>query len=153
MHQIENVDVFDILKQAPKDVLIGVTIPTNGNVDKNGSNIMGKGFALLVKKRIPSIDKVIGNFILKYGNRSFVLGKEDNIYWISMPTKHDWRNDSDLTLICKSAQEIVEIADKYGLQKVLMPYPGIGCGNLTKQVVGNMLELILDDRFYLFSYS
>ena len=88
----------------------------------------------------------------KYGNRAFVLGKichknGDYHYLISFPTKHDWRDDSDIGLIMKSCREITDICNKFNITKCYLPPVGCGCGNLLWDDVCNFISPLLDNRF------
>ena len=129
-----------------------VCITTNGVVDKNGNAVMGKGIALQAKQLF-HCESMLGNYIKTYGNRCFNLGqyKRDNQIFtlFSYPTKHHWKESSDITLICKSAEQIVEMCDKFNISKCYLPPVGCGCGGLSWNIVEPWLSLALDDRFII----
>lgn len=130
-----------------------VCITTNGIVDKNGNAVMGKGIALQAKNLFHCEAK-LGQYLKTYGNRCFNLGryKRDNEIFtlISFPTKHHWKEKSDITLICKSAIELIAICDKFNITKCYLPLIGCGAGGLNWEVdVEPRLFNMLDDRFII----
>ena len=145
----------NILDLPTPDEISGVCVTTNGVVKKNGHAVMGKGNALEIDNYY-HVSPLLGKYLTQYGNRVFNLG----LYYLSngvqtfpfrlfsFPTKYDWRNDSDLTLICRSCEQLVELCDKLQISKCFLPPPGCGCGNLDYNVIVKpAIELLLDDRF------
>jgi hypothetical protein len=127
-----------------------VCITTNGVIDRNGNAVMGKGIALQAKNLF-HCETRLGNYLKTYGNRAFNLGqyKRDNEIFtlFSYPTKYDWKEMSDMTLIMKSAEQLVEMCNKFNISKCYLPPVGCGCGGLKWENVEPMLSLVLDDRF------
>lgn len=149
-------DVIDFSFSTPP----ALVITTNGQIDKNGDVVMGKGNALEFKKLFPGIEKKLAGYLKQYGNRAFNLGNYRlqssingdyvDIKILTCPTKHNWKENSDLTLITKSCQELVEMCDKFKIETCFLPVPGCGNGGLNyKTIVKPVLELMLDDRFYV----
>ena len=139
------------------DVLVATT---NGVTRKNGYAVMGKGSAEPFKT-IFSVDKLLGEYLRKYGNRAFFLGKYSytdskgttkHIKLATFPTKHHWRDKSDLELIEASAIQIKAMADKFNFQKVYIPIPGCSNGQLSWKQVKEKLN-ILDERFIIYSFN
>lgn len=133
-----------------------ICVTTNGIVMNNGLAVMGAGIAKQFKDRFKNIDSLLGNYLNEYGNRCFILGKdlsykEKDIYVISFPTKHDWKNKSDIALIEKSAQQLIEIKNKYNLNKILLTPPGCGNGGLTTEEVYPILNKYFNEDFYIIS--
>lgn len=131
-----------------------VAVTTNGMIKKNGCLVMGKGVAKECLERYPRADIFFGKMVREQGNKPHYyfpeIGKKTLI--ISLPTKHDWRNASDLELIKSSLEELVKIADKFNLSTVLLPRPGCGLGGLQwTDVVEPLAASILDDRFIVVS--
>ena len=127
-----------------------VCITTNGITCKTGA-VMGKGIALQAKNLF-HCEKLLGEYLNKYGNRAFNLGKykRDNEIFnlFTFPTKHDWRDNSDITLICKSAEELMRMCDKFNIKNCYIPPAGCGNGGLNWNItVEPWLSQILDDRF------
>lgn len=128
-----------------------VCITTNGITDKNGNAVMGKGIALQAKNLF-HCEARLGEYLRTYGNRCFNLGqyKRDNEIFtlFSFPTKYHWKEMSDITLICKSAEQIVQMCNKFGITKCYLPLVGCGAGGLDwNTTVEPWLSSILDDRF------
>ena len=65
--------------------------------------------------------------------------------------RNHFQDKGDLNLIIQSAKRLVWIADNYGLKKIIIPSPGTGCGQLSKDLVYKELNKILDERFYIIS--
>jgi hypothetical protein len=71
----------------------------------------------------------------------------------TFPVKHHWREKADLDLIERSARQLVELADRFGYQRLLIPRPGCGNGQLSYEEVRPVLKGILTgDRFVIVSY-
>lgn len=143
-----DIDIFQLPKTTE-----AVCITTNGVVDKNGNAFMGKGIALQAKQLF-HCEGLLGQYLQQYGNRCFRLGKyqrgSDIFTLISFPTKHHWKDTSDITLICKSAEELVALCDKFGITKCYLPPVGCGCGGLNwEHTVEPWLSTIFDDRFVI----
>lgn len=130
-----------------------ICILTNGIIKNNGELVMGKGLALEASQRFPQLPRVIGSFVKQYGNRVFNLGKDEStgIRLISFPTKHDWKDASNLELIAQSCIQLVELVNKNNWELILLPRPGVGLGNLKWSDVEGILGNYLDDRFYIIS--
>jgi len=119
-------------------------ITTNATLRKNGDAILGKGIALEARRRYPSLEVILGKLIRMYGNHVFKLGYG----LISFPTKWHWREDSDIELIKRSAQELVSILKDDPAKRVLLTRPGCGNGNLRWSGVKPFIQDILsDDKF------
>lgn len=118
-------------------------ITTNGVV-LHGNLVMGAGVALKAKRLLPSLPAKLGCWVMKYGNRAFYC-KDEKV--ISFPTKHHWKHKSDIALILQSCYQVVEMADKFKLESILLPRPGCGNGGLDWSDVKPLIGEILDDRF------
>ncbi len=123
-----------------------ICITTNCIVKADGTAVMGKGNALEARNRFPGIDKTLGNRI-KAGNPCSIIAADSFTQIISFPTKHDWRNPSDLGLIEKSAAKIRKIADFYKWTNIAFPPPGCGNGGLKWSMVYPILDKYFDNRF------
>ena len=144
MNEIKG-NIFQYIEKAD-----AVCVTTNGIIKKDGSLVMGKGIAQAFAKRYPKLPFILGGHVNRYGNRPFRV-KEGDIYIVSFPTKHDWRDKSDIELIRKSASELVSMADKFGWHKIILPRPGCGYGQLNWGAVKGIIDPILDERFYIIS--
>ena len=149
---IGNYNIFDLPKQQQITIVNeAICITTNGIVKKDGKAVMGKGIALDADIHFHLSDK-LGQYLNQYGNRAFNLGVYERYYSkyrvFSFPTKHHWKEDSDITLICKSAEQLVEMCNKFYITKCYIPPVGCGCGKLNwENIVKPWLSQILDDRF------
>ena len=129
------------LWEYPADVRI---ITTNGDINRFGLAVMGRGVALQARSRYKNIDVLLGDILIQHGNHVFWLYND----LISFPVKHHWREKADIALIERSIKELMEIANKHEEWKVIaIPRPGCGNGNLKWSDVKLILERYLDDRF------
>ncbi len=128
---------------------------TNGETRKNGYAVMGRGNAQFARDTF-KVDKLLGKYLKQYGNRVFLLGKHQyqgkQLILATFPTKHSWRDKSDIELIRTSAIQIKEVADKYKLRRIYIPIPGCGNGQLKWSEVKEVLN-ILDERFVIYSLN
>lgn len=142
-------DVFAL----PEDGSEAAVVTTNGMVRNNGYAVMGRGVALSAKNNFPGIDRTLGRKLRATGNHAYNLGIYGHggrqMTVLTMPTKNDWRNPSDLNLIRQSAYELVKLADEHGLTTVYMPRPGCQNGRLSWNMVQAVIQDILDDRFVI----
>jgi hypothetical protein len=126
-------------------------ITTNGIVKANGRAVMGAGVALLTVRKFPECDKFLGDFIGKNGHVVGVFYIADSTDLISFPTKHHWKDPSDIKLIEKSANELNELIYKNMYNKVILPRPGCANGGLDWEDVKKIIAPILDDRVVIIS--
>jgi len=129
-------------------------ITTNGQTRKDAAAVMGRGCARQAKEMLPGIDYKLGALLRKYGNRPMRLAAlADGSHLGTFPVKHHWREAADLALIERSAQGLVEIADRFGYAQVYLPRPGCGTGSLRYEAVKPVLETILTgERFAVVTY-
>ena len=134
-----------------------VCFTSNGVLNKWGELVMGAGVAKAFKERWQGIPRLMGILVQTNGNIcqpiSAVPGYCDDlrIEIVAFPTKHHWRNPSDIELIKQSALRLVALTDDKGWRRVYLPFPGTGCGGLCKEDVRAVLSPILDDRFIITS--
>jgi O-acetyl-ADP-ribose deacetylase (regulator of RNase III) len=154
-----------------------ICITTNGFVTTRGEAVMGMGCAKAAAERWPGLRRQLGGLIRKYGNRPMIVGKTPQYRVVSFPVKpvsviNDGTNVvshaaakyvagnvvpgfhaiADLDTIEKSALQLVEMANKFGWTRVVIPRPGCGAGELDWADVKPVLEGILDDRFRIITY-
>lgn len=131
-----------------------ICITTNGIIKKNGSAVMGKGIAKTADDYF-HISPKLGEYLSKYGNRAFDIGffaafGQEPHHVLTFPTKHDWKNDSDINLIRTSAEQIVRICNARNINVCYLPEPGCTNGHLNyEQQVRPILSQILDNRFII----
>lgn len=142
---ITNKDIFTM----PSNNTEAVCITTNGIIKQNGCAVMGAGIAKQANS-LYQLDAELAAHLQKSGNVPYLFNKKgcNNCFLISFPTKHDWRDKSDLKLIQRSAQLLSELCDRHEITKCYLTPPGCGCGGLNWSVeVRPALEQCLDDRF------
>lgn len=130
-------------------------ITTNGMVRRDGQAVMGAGVALAAKQRYPDLPTILAKSLRRHGNHVAYLGYRDGAHLYSFPTKHDWRDPSDIDLIRRSAEELRDLVlpDLERLQPVLLPRPGCGNGQLAWHDVKAEIEgILVEDAFVIVSY-
>ena len=143
-----NFDIFSL----PQGSHEAICVTTNGILKMNGHAVMGKGIAKQANDRF-CLSEQLGKYLTMYGNRLFFMGNHyfngtNQFSIITFPTKYDWREDSDINLIIKSAEQLVKTCEKFGITKCYLPPVGCGNGNLNwEHTVKPWLSQILDDRF------
>jgi hypothetical protein len=130
-------------------------ITTNGIVKKDGSLVMGKGIAKEAATKFPDMARELGTLVDCAGNHVYLAwyslrnGKATSI--LSFPTKHHFRDKSDLKLIEQSCVELRAILARHKIETaiVLLPRPGCGCGGLDweSQVKPLLQELLPEDNY------
>lgn len=103
-------------------------ITTNGVLDSQGRNVMGKGVALQAKEKSPTLPAIFGAGITLYGNH--VYWPNENPSFLSFPTKNHWRDPSNTLLIARSCCELATLARKFDHFTFYLPRPGCGVGGL-----------------------
>jgi hypothetical protein len=135
----------------PQDV-DAICITTNGMIRSDGKAVMGRGVALSAKNKFFDIDKILARQIRINGNvtniiHCYINDSEKLVYVFSLPTKNDWKDNSDINLIIQSCKRLVEFVDQLMLKNILLPRPGCTNGGLSWEQVKKAIEPILDDRF------
>ncbi len=104
-----------------------IVIPTNGILKIDGSLVMGAGLAKQAVERFSGLDFQIGVKVSSLGNHVFFFKS-----WgvVSFPTKEDWRDDSELSLIVRSCEELNSIAIIHPDCTFYIPRVGTGKGHL-----------------------
>lgn len=127
-----------------------ICVTTNGMTKRDGTLVMGAGIALQARNLFPELGKLWGEHVRREGNIPCFSFVQKGTVIASLPTKHDWRDKSDLALIEASVRSIERLCTKAYLTKNLLPPPGCGHGGLNWQKeVKPLLETILDERFYI----
>lgn len=134
-----------------------ICVTTNGIVKKDGRLVMGAGIARVARDKYPDFDYYLGECVRAFGNKPHLYSLPDAIGMLcSFPTKHHWKEDSDLNLIEESCKELVQITNKteevFGRPiRVALTRPGCGCGSLWWEDVKPVIERYLDERFEIWT--
>lgn len=127
------------------DVLL---IPSNGDINKAGLAVMGRGVALQASKRNQYIKtamahhiKTSGNIVGKLMMETLIGGRE---LW-AFPVKHHWHEKADRVLINQSAHSLREVAILSPERIYVLPRPGCGNGQLLWEDVKTYIEFLPDN--------
>ena len=156
-----------------------ICITTNGYIKANGEAVMGRGCAAEAARLFPHLPRTLGEFIRRDGNVVSVLTgvNINHPQWlVSFPVKPQhrscapdklnvvrhmrskfssgamvpgWACIASLEIICRSAQQLKDLATENEWRTVILPRPGCGAGELKWENVCPTLSSILDDRFYV----
>ena len=157
-----------------------ICITTNGFIKSNGDAVMGRGCARQAARRYPDMLKILGEANRKEGWRYPTFLKQDQGTQIwSYPVKPDriiggaapqqvvkhmrdkldlyrdvpgWAALASPPLIWFSAARLVEQANRNNWQKIVIPRPGCGAGELKWSDIRQNLHKLLDDRFYSITF-
>lgn len=143
IHIVEG-DMFD----GYLDPMVAYCIPTNGITKNNGEAVMGAGVALEAKKLQPAIPKILGEMLMGFGNRPFILPYN----FLSIPTKLHWKDPSDLDLIDSSLEQVNRLCLFYNITTLHLPLLGCGLGGLKRTEVEPIIRQHLEHirEVYLF---
>ncbi len=129
-----------------------IVIPTNGDVNRHGEAVMGRGLARQAAGRYPLLPKVLAMLLREHGNHVFDAYRPRGLpIIVTFPVKDHWHHIARLDLIEQSAQELVVMADHHEYLRVALPRVGCGNGALDWKDVQPILTRHLDDRFFLVS--
>lgn len=129
-----------------------ICFTSNGVIKNNGALVMGAGAAKAFRDKFIGLDKRAGKYVRENGNIcqqiKSLTGMEYNWYTsiISFPTKHHWKNPSDIKLIEKSAHELMALIDFHKWKNVALTKPGCNNGKLNWNDVKAVLDPIFDNR-------
>lgn len=127
-----------------------IVITTNGAVKSNGELVMGKGIAKDAKWKYPALPKIWGDYVSKYGNGVYSYKTSINTTLFSLPTKHHWRDKSDIKLIVKSIKQLIVETEDFN--HIAIPKPGCSNGGLNWEIdVKPVIEPLLNNRFIIYS--
>lgn len=137
-------NIWDIAKGAI------VSITTNGDVNRSGACVMGRGVAYQAAKKWPKLPFIIGELLLRGGNQPYFIDIDGYEKLITFPVKHHWNQKADINLIRETAEKLSSLLLNTEFN-VYIPRPGCGNGGLIWLDVAPILSSILDDRFWIVS--
>ena len=166
----------DLFDQKDADA---ICITTNGFVKSDGSCVMGRGCAKKATQLFPGIEYKLGKAIRDKGNNIHIINYNPVV--LSFPVKSaginrayieaedlvphmrsrfqfahqfvpGWALRADMDIIKRSLAALVEGTNYYEWQKVVLPRPGCGAGDLKWDDVRPVLADYLDDRFYVITF-
>jgi len=156
-----------------------ICITTNGFIKYTGTCVMGRGCAKRATQLWPGIDKILGDRIKDKGNIPATLVQEQGTWLCSFPVKpvqayclpdksnivrhmqHKFKNGervpgwacvADIEIIKKSAKFLAQQIDKLKWNRIILPRPGCGAGELSWEEVSPVLQQYLDDRFFAITF-
>ena len=122
-----------------------VLCTTNSYIKKDGSLVMGRGFAKDIKLTYAGIDIHFGNLITNYCKH---LGTYGILFYGSVgafQVKFDFKATAQLSLVEYSTQRLCEIAHKHSEYWFGLNYPAVGNGKLSIEVIKPIIETLPDN--------
>lgn len=122
-------------------------VTTNAMVRKDGALVMGRGAAKEAAEHWPLLPFALGRAIgddREYGlivPGSIISGPRIGAFQV----KYHWRDKADLMLIHLSADKLRMLAEIFPGSQVALNYPGIGNGQLNKEIVEPLLGFLPDN--------
>lgn len=112
--------VGDMLASSVEGELVGIPV--------NCIGVAGKGLAAYMKFHLPDTTRLYYKACkrARISTGELTVGNEHEKWWALLPTKYDWRSDSDVGLIDVSLSRLVEYMDA-NLHPVVK-LPQLGCG-------------------------
>jgi hypothetical protein len=133
-----------------------ICIPTNGVVNKDGLAVMGKGVAEQAKRLMPNLPNLLGRHLEEVGNVPAFLCRWEGKSIYNFPTKNHWKDSSTIDLVADSAillhklwKESIYPNIPQWMPRVLFPYVGCGCGQLSWAEVEILLNHILPEDHFM----
>lgn len=128
-------------------------ITTNPVTRNDGAAVMGRGCAREAKERITGLEYHFGKLLRQHGNRVMRLtNPKKGAALASFPVKKHWKEEAVPAIIRRSARQLVELADRFGYEKIVLPRPGAGNGKLSWEDVRPLLIDVLDERFTVVTF-
>lgn len=119
---------------------------TNSVINSNGELVMGAGVAKQMKLRYPESPRLFAESMMNnpgYQKYGVIIIKHLGIG--AFQTKYDWMNSpSPIGLIEYSTNKLIEYCKNNPKTTIFLPYPGIGHGGLTKDLVKPIIERLPD---------
>lgn len=163
-------DLFEIILEPGIDA---VCITTNGNYSRQGLAIMGGGCARVAAEKWQQLPRNLGKCLKTHGNNipyiigatnelgdyieldhQMIVNKEYKCLIFSFPTINSLNEGgASLDLIKRSAILMMDYANSYKLNNIVLGRPGVGVGSLLWDDVKKEIENILDDRFIIVSFQ
>jgi O-acetyl-ADP-ribose deacetylase (regulator of RNase III) len=138
---------IDVLSERVLSKADAICFTSNGVLTHSGCLVMGAGVAKAFRDGFPGLDASAGEAVRDNGNICQVVGfAPPRAKIIAFPTKHNWKDPSDLELIKKSARELMELIEKHNWKLVALPRPGCRNGGLSWDIVKAVIKPILDNR-------
>ena len=145
-------NIFDQNSWSRKPITpeISLCVTTNGVIKANGQAVMGAGIAKAFTLIYPQLPTILGQKLACCGNRiHYLLTVNNTTHILSFPTKHHWRDSSDLSLILNSAKTLAEIANLKLYCTFVVTRPGCGLGGLSWLVVRDAISPILPNNCWV----
>lgn len=105
----------------------------------NTHGVMGKGLALLYRKKYPDMFTAYRRACLdnkvKTGSMHLWKVSNEDKWIINFPTKDHWRNPSQMEWIITGLQDLVKVVKDKGFTSVAIPPLGCGLGGLNWYLV------------------
>lgn len=116
-------------------------ITTNFSVNKNGEAVMGRGLAYQAAQKFPALKKEYGKILSEQMFTYTTIFQEYKL--IMFPVKRYWYEKADINIILASLKELVDLEQRLK-EQIYMPIPGVGYGELNKELVLQLITAYLD---------
>ena len=130
-----------------------VVIPTNLQVRRNGTAVMGAGLALQAAENFPGLDFEYGIHLLSIDNNDNGSLYISHAALFLLPTKNHWKDGSDISLIENGLRVLVKWYNNQETKpSVALPRLGCGLGGLKWEEVKPLCaKWLTSDNFVVVS--
>lgn len=116
-------------------------ITTNSYIRNDGELVMGRGIAKVAKQTFEDLPKAFGEKIDHLETYGLIPSNRNEIdKFVAFQVKTHFRNQADLDLIGKSAEGLLQMAEKYPDKRFDLNFPGIGNGGRKQDEVMPIIE-------------
>lgn len=129
-----------------------IVIPTNTCIKSNGQAVMGAGLAKQAADRFPGLASGYGTYLGGFeGCNAINIHRPwpvSNHRLVLMPTKHDWRNPSELWMVELVVDYLIQWTSAM-TNSLVFVVPALGCGRggLRWEDVQPVLDKLPRSRF------
>jgi len=115
-------------------------VTTNSFIKKNGSLVMGRGFAAQIRDTYPGISEIFGNMIIKTCGHLGCYGIIFHGKFGAFQVKYHYMQPAEIELVQRSTELLITIANRQSTKLFGMNCPAIGNGKLQIEVIHPIIE-------------
>lgn len=142
------------LMSIPGKGMCGILLPTSCDLTRDGL-CDDKQFDMHAASKLFKVNRMVGEYTVKYGARVFYLGTYKNknagvFRLFSFPVRHGIQDYCDATVISNSCEQLLRMQTKFTCDVFLLPFVGSDLGmdsyvNCLKPI----FDVMFDDKFIM----
>ena len=119
-----------------------ILVTTNSFIKKDGTLVMGRGFAKQIKEQFDGIDRIFGNLISNSCGHLSEYGLLFHGKIGIFQVKYNYMDKADLNLVRNSTNKLYEIASKHSNFLFALNCPAIGNGKLDLSSIDPIINIL-----------